>query len=84
MADCPRPTREAWWCGVDCESGFRANAVPPNLDVDPCKWVEVGHSMETAVSTSSQDKQADASTERDSCLADDAQDGWVRCRPPVR
>ena len=31
--------------------------------------------METAVSTSSQDKQADASTERDSCLADDAQDG---------
>ena len=31
--------------------------------------------METAVSASSQDKQADASTERDSCLADDAQDG---------
>lgn len=31
--------------------------------------------METAVSTSSQDKPADASTERDSCLADDAQDG---------
>ena len=31
--------------------------------------------METAVSTSAQDEKADAATERDSRMADDAQDG---------